>query len=237
MIPALNMLDERTAITFKELLEDTPFTEDDFYYTGNDFFPFLIWKGLLYYQFIGLNKEVLEMELPRLSKQYHHIQNLLKEKNFFLLLSTIVDKSILIRSYLKLFKEIPDQEKFDLFIKVYNRSEYHFDELDERFLEQLMKYRPSNSIYNPLSSFLEKEMIEVYRGVGKLSLPASKGFSWTLDKKVAEWFASRFSDGGAVYRACIRPDKIIAYIKERNEEEIILLPSFLENIAEINEKF
>lgn len=69
-------------------------------------------------------------------------------------------------------------------------------------------------IYKSLSN-----EIVIYRGVnnkkGKL------GISWTLNKEIAEWFATRYNTGN-VYKAKIKKENVIGYINSRDEQEIIV---------------
>jgi hypothetical protein len=71
--------------------------------------------------------------------------------------------------------------------------------------------------------------ITVYRG---LQEPDAKiqGLSWTTSRKQAEWFANRFKYG-KVYKAKINKVYVFAYFKY--EDEIVLDPSKLKNVAEI----
>lgn len=65
------------------------------------------------------------------------------------------------------------------------------------------------------------EQITIYRGytVGK----NKNGFSYTLNKERAEWFAKRFNKNGKVWERVVNKKDIVAYTNARNEEEIIYL--------------
>jgi hypothetical protein len=66
------------------------------------------------------------------------------------------------------------------------------------------------------------EDVTIYRGCTK---QGEDGFSWTLDKGKAEWFATRFSLGGAqLLEAKVPKDAILAYLGRRGESEIVVLP-------------
>lgn len=66
------------------------------------------------------------------------------------------------------------------------------------------------------------EEVTVYRGCTK---EGEDGYSWTLDKSKAEWFAKRFSRGGAqLLEAKVPKDSVIAYLGRRGESEIVILP-------------
>ena len=53
------------------------------------------------------------------------------------------------------------------------------------------------------------------------------GFSFTLDKKKAEWFADRFFKDGDVVTKKVQKSKVFAYLTRRNESEIIYFDYFL----------
>lgn len=60
----------------------------------------------------------------------------------------------------------------------------------------------------------------VYRGIQHNA--TEDGFSWTLSKEKAKWFASRFNNHGKVVERKVQKKDIVAYINDLNEQEIIL---------------
>ena len=62
-----------------------------------------------------------------------------------------------------------------------------------------------------------------------------RALSWTLDRQTAEWFAHRFGENGTVYEAQIDKKHIYAYFSGRNESEVIVDPSYLTNITEVQD--
>lgn len=75
---------------------------------------------------------------------------------------------------------------------------------------------------------LPKGKLTVYRGqIGT----ESRGISWTLDKKVAETFASSGGgrvrvQGGVILKRKIQSKHVLAYLTERGESEVILTPLY-----------
>jgi hypothetical protein len=66
------------------------------------------------------------------------------------------------------------------------------------------------------------EELTVYRGCTKAG---EDGYSWTLDKEKAEWFAKRFARSGAqLLETKIPKDSVVAYLGGRGESEIVILP-------------
>ena len=66
------------------------------------------------------------------------------------------------------------------------------------------------------------EELTVYRGVREDSPKYRKCISWTLSYEKACWFATRFSETGTVYECKVSRDAVLAYINDRNEEEVII---------------
>lgn len=68
---------------------------------------------------------------------------------------------------------------------------------------------------------LNKGRIKIYRGENDFNGNyKNKGFSWTTSKEVAIWFANRYS-GGVVYSTEIDSSMVLAYINDREEDEVI----------------
>jgi hypothetical protein len=70
--------------------------------------------------------------------------------------------------------------------------------------------------------------VTVYRGAGKEN---RKGYSWTVDKETAEWFATRLRNVGEVLTGRVKKSDIIAYISGRDEHEIIAVPGDVKIVA------
>lgn len=82
------------------------------------------------------------------------------------------------------------------------------------------------------SSYLDSlsDVVTVYRGVS--SDEYKNGFSWTLSKEKAEWFATRLEFDGCspvLYSFDVNKSDIVAYLSCRGEAEIIIPPETLTN--------
>lgn len=79
----------------------------------------------------------------------------------------------------------------------------------------------------------------IYRGFSHDD--ALSGFSWTLDRARAKWFAQRSAwrkgDIPKVASATVAREHVIAYITSRDEQEIVLLPehAVVEGVDELGE--
>jgi len=83
-----------------------------------------------------------------------------------------------------------------------------------------------------LAELSENEVVTIYRGCNSLDL---SGFSWTLDRKIAEWFAKRHREIYDMKEVVIKTGQvetadIIAYFTNRGEEEILVHPHKVMNV-------
>lgn len=77
------------------------------------------------------------------------------------------------------------------------------------------------AIFNRMSTALT-----VYRGTTE-TYP--DGWSWTISKDKAEWFANRFGQEGHVIHGKIDKRQAIGYIAKRGESEVVVDPAFVKN--------
>lgn len=81
---------------------------------------------------------------------------------------------------------------------------------------------------NYLDSLPDEVMI--YRGVADDKY--KMGYSWSLSRDKAEWFATRLTFDGcnpALYSFKVKKSDVVAYLSSRGESEIIVLPETLAN--------
>ena len=69
------------------------------------------------------------------------------------------------------------------------------------------------------------DIITVYRGEGSKSTPYTKAYSWSTDKQIAVFFASRLGGEKArIIEAKVKKTNVLEYHSSRGESEIIVLP-------------
>lgn len=94
----------------------------------------------------------------------------------------------------------------------------------ERWTEVLESDRPNRRYFMPVSDQralkLLPQTVTAYRGCTKEN---ENGLSYSLSEEKAKWFANRFNKGGHVIKRVIRKSDIFAYLRGRNEDEIITL--------------
>lgn len=148
---------------------------------------------------------------------------------------TLIDKRLLFSAYETLFEEIPDVQKYTIFRDLYQRSEYGFSSVDPAFLAQIFTYRQfSNDAAEERRTFdalYEGEWVTLYRGETERSTPSRYALSWTTDRTVAEFFATRFDSDGVIYRAEVKKTDVLDYLGTRGEKEVWVSPENLRNLC------
>lgn len=213
---------------FDKLVEMLEADADGFYMSPRSFHPYFYAKDGFYHYFIVFDYNVWTdknyqafNEAEQFKARREYFRKLYAENDYSTAI-LMTDKRYRFTLYKELFEKIPMEERFDTFIEIYTRGEYGFDKIDPAFIRQVFNYRYLSKEWKPFES--EEEFITVYRGVTKKSSPLDKAYSWTLDKKVAEFFATRFESRGKVITAKVRPKDIICLIDTRNEKEVLILP-------------
>ena len=175
-----------------------------FYDKTNMLNPIIYWKGPIFYGFFGgLNMEALKMMQADkyFERKQKQVEDLLKKKDYESLFHH-VDKKILIPTFIDMYDEIPDAQKYDVFTDLYTRSEYGFQMFPIEIIKDCFSKRSlSNDWKNRMKTF-EKEVksgadgkITLYRGQNLGSAGGDDAFSWTTSRKTAKFFADRFSKG------------------------------------------
>jgi len=147
-------------------------------------------------------------------------------------LQKTADKRLSFLPYFKYFNSIPDEQKYELFFNAWCRLEYGFHYITEEFIKELMLYpRPPINI----PGYEGQNELVVYRGMGSESNHVKQALSWTTEIDKAMWFAKRWCSYGAakVYQAKIDISNIVGYIDDREESEVIVLPSCLMDVTKI----
>jgi hypothetical protein len=204
---------------------------DKFYYTGRMFNEYSYANGTVIIDMALINKQYFDMmdmkKRIEVNEKIH--AELLADKDYHGILF-LIDKPYRFHRYIKLFKDIPDKDKYQIFIDIYTSSEYGFNEIPQSFIETLIKkYKPAD-VHNINTD--EDELI-VYRGESSKSTPYDKSFSWTLDKNVAIKFAMRFNQEGRVYQGFVKTKDILCYLDCKHEKEVLISPGKVYDVDEI----
>jgi len=132
--------------------------------------------------------------------------------------------------FIKYMDSFSDEEYWKKLAYVYILQD--FMELPYEMFKTIFSANRSNRdklMSNEDIKFLENlpETITIYRGGATKEKNTGYGISWTLNKDIAQQFVNRkkvlANDEMEVLEITINKSKVVAYINERNEEEIIYL--------------
>lgn len=210
-----------------------------FYDSTSMISPILYWNGPVFYPFHGsLNMEALKMMRSKeaIDQVTKMMDKMTAEKKYESLFARM-DKKILIPQFIKMYKEIPDNQKYDVFTDLYVRSEYGFGMFPKEIIEKCFSKRMLSTDWKKRMEELKDILklnpdgtVIVYRGQNRESASGDEAFSWTLSKKTAKFFSERFEKGaGKIIMKKILPEEIIDYLDHRGESEIIVLPKTFKN--------
>lgn len=141
------------------------------------------------------------------------------------------------RSYFTLFKRYKDDmtdEQYNTCLRTcWEKSEKPIiskKELIEFFKsanKKLLMTKEELETFNKLP-----EEVTIYRGLQTIT-SKTNGLSWTLNIKIARWFAERWDNKGKVIKAKINKEDIFAIFKDRKEKEVIINPKKIMKIQEV----
>ncbi len=236
--PLINLVDKPNFPTKKEFDEAVNFLKIDpnfLFYNKNDFLNRIIyWKGPVFYGFYGeLNIQALKMF--HADKYFEQMNEFVKEilaKKDYVSLFHRIEKKVLIPTFVEMYEDIPDDQKYDVFTDLYTRSEYGFQMFPIEIIKDCFSKRDLSDDYRIRMKELEDVIetdengkVTVYRGENTGSSVSDDAFSWTLSKKTAKFFADRFNKGsGKISSKKIDQSEIIDYLSDRGESEVILFP-------------
>jgi len=208
---------------------------DKIFYNKNSIIgPYVYWDGPLFYEFpAGLDMKAMEMFRTKDAIAYFQskMDRMLKSKDYVTVFS-IIDKKILFPMFIKMYDEIPDSQKYNVFIDLYVRSEYGFETLPHKLIrdvfskrEMSAKWKKRMTDFGRKARTNEDGTVTIYRGENTRSTRQDAAYSWTLSRKTAVFFANRFSKGtGKIVKIDVDPSVVLDYLEDRGEAEVLIFP-------------
>jgi len=163
----------------------------------------------------------------RLRAKREYLEKALKEKDWHIVLG-LYERPYRIDAVFEMSRFMTDEEYWDSVCWVWMDSENLWEVTD--VLEEL--FWPSNHDLEKRHLLMNKEelvllkdlseVVTVYRGCGEKN---REGWSWSLDKEVAELFVRRSSQKDSqVVTAVVGHADIVAFFNGRQEQEIVAPP-------------
>ena len=130
------------------------------------------------------------------------------------------------RVFMNNLKEVGTKEMERLILETYQHTDFTIQ--NRRCWDLLLGFVRDSVFSDSGGPIPVSEDTEIYRGYQAKPRSRIMGYSWTLDKDKALWFARRFplAEGQCRYLATttVNPSKIKGYLVDRDEAEIVLLP-------------
>lgn len=98
----------------------------------------------------------------------------------------------------------------------------------------------ANNICDPeesrfLDTISSQEGLVIYRGTATDKKDDIHGLSWTIEPKIACWYANRYQQSGKIYKAKIFRKNILAYFAT-SESEVVVDPQGLQDIEMLEDE-
>jgi hypothetical protein len=128
-------------------------------------------------------------------------------------------------AYSSIFDLIPDDKKYEVFARAYCMPDRGY--VMPKIITKIAKLKPKELVESLKKITNNEGYITIYRGENARSTELKKALSWTLTRKQAVFFATtytplRIPENGCLYTANADINKVIAYITEGDEEEILI---------------
>lgn len=222
---------EKYGLTIQDILEACELLSieaDRLYHNPTGLiYPFCYWDGFYFKDFVTLNPEALICidDDKRFKAQKNQMNKYITEQNWKAVLA-FCDKKVSFPVLSYVMKFAPKSNHAEMFIETYTRNEYGFDRISSEMVRSALS-EPAGEEYD-ISLAEEKPDVNdyytIYRGSTEKSTTLDKAYSWTLDREIARFFATRFKSTGVIYVGKVHKSNIRAYINDRSEKEVLVFP-------------
>lgn len=176
-------------------------------------------------------RTILPIKLTQLLHKFSHFHFNPEIRNLKVLILESTTNPLL--TFIKYREEFNDVDYWKMARHLYLYIEYQ--KVNHPIYLQLFKYERGNKFYimdQGEIDFLNElpNELTIFRGMSNEEYKTKNyGFSWTLNEAVAEFFVDRHPNiHGGEAKVCERTilkSEVFAYLNERQEEEIIILPN------------
>lgn len=206
--------------TLENLIKNSNLDINDFYVNDKLLDRYVYWKNPIYASFPVLDPNLINHYLKSIEVKTEEFN-----KGNYTDLLLFADTGTII-TLNNLYWKLSKEERYKTFIDVYTHIDRGYSLIDPLIIKDVLKNKPD------INNDLPDEIV-IYRGEGTKSTTYTETYSWTTDIEIACFFAVRLSLSGKIYQAKINKKNIIAFITDRNENEIIVLPEHLKEVKEI----
>lgn len=118
----------------------------------------------------------------------------------------------------------PANNLYELFINMFSLGDYGFAAMSDEAFDKIVASKTEvqkKKTESALSGM--PDVLTIYRGQTKVGTPVDKAHSWTLDRNIANFFATRRGkDKAEIITATVNKKDVIEYISDRGEKEVLV---------------
>lgn len=202
---------------------------DKFFKTQNPLYQYCYYneQNGVFIEIHGFDDDIFNfLQIDKKIEVVENHMNKLIAKQEYTRVFAFLDKKLRIHFFNKWYDRIPKDQILEIFKEVYTLSEYGFNTFNKDILKDIQEL--SKSELEDLD-----DVVEIYRGQTPESQNYDVAYSWTLSKKTAKYFANRFNSKGKIFKGKANKKDIIAYIKDRDEEELLIMPGKVYDIKKL----
>lgn len=169
------------------------------------------------------------MDEPERAREMYR-QQIEQEDNTYVLLTMMVSKPYRLTVLGMVWECLDAKEKAELLVHNWITVEFPNHDTKEELNKFIAMFKEVGTtlmeedeleVYNEM---LKADTVIVYRGYAKNDGDMYPALSWTRNLETAQWFANRWKEKGMVVEAVVKTTHVLAYIDQRNEQEVIIDP-------------
>ncbi|MFJ8528709.1 HD domain-containing protein [Bacillus sp. NPDC094106] len=198
--------------------------------------PFWYWDGIVFVSVFQISKQAFEMfEIDkRIKAKEDLVKKAYETKDFYKVFSFTED---FLKPYVlnEIYRDVPCEERYKLFREIYIYISYSHKVIKKEVIEEAIACQTEEfkkDLMVKLDSLSNNDFLTIYRGEGTFSISHESAMSWTTDIHVARKFAVK----GTIYKGQVLKRKVIDFIEDRDESEILVYPNDVMNITEVTEQ-
>ena len=118
----------------------------------------------------------------------------------------------------------PVNDLYKLFIDMYTLGDYGFAAMSDEAFDNIVASKTESQKKETEAALSGMpDVLTIYRGQTKVGTPIEKAHSWTLDRNVANFFATRRGqDKAEIVTATVNKSDVIEFISDRGEKEVLV---------------
>lgn len=195
----------------------------------NPTFPFLCNHPFTNAPFAALDNKLLDLTKPTEALRWRTaMRSVIQKKNaqgIFLLMNPPYRLF-----FLNLIRSVLSDNDFGEFFRAFWPSVEQINgdkNLTRRSIIRLLQSVPKDCLMDK-ECFLAYQQLppvfSVYRGVTPYNESRHRAISWTSDIDIAQWFATRYSEHGTIWRANVKKQWVLALLEGKEHEILIDIP-------------